>query len=67
MIDGAASHVPEQLLLAGFRVVVPPAIRVEPCACGGSIGANPADVDDVTEAVRAHNGSARHQAWRVAS
>jgi hypothetical protein len=43
-----------------------PVQRVEPCACGGWIAADPTDPVDVTGAVTVHNLTDRHQWWRHA-
>lgn len=47
---------------AEVREVAGP-LRLEACACGGTIGAGPAP-QSVMAAVRWHNATARHQLWR---
>jgi hypothetical protein len=39
--------------------------RVEPCACGGFITADPSDSADVARAVAAHRLTWGHRAWRA--
>jgi len=40
-------------------------VRQEGCSCGGSIAvALPATDEDITRAVRAHQGTTKHLVWR---
>lgn len=39
-------------------------LRVAQCSCGGTISAIDGDWDDVSKAIRLHNDTPRHQAWR---
>jgi hypothetical protein len=38
--------------------------RTVPCVCGGEISAPDGDDAAITAAVRVHNDTARHRAWR---
>lgn len=49
----------------GRRHRGPVDVRVEPCACGGVVRATALDDKTVTAAVRAHNGTQRHQRWSM--
>ena len=39
-------------------------VRIEPCACGGLLRANPNDERNVREEAERHNASFFHRAWR---
>lgn len=41
-------------------------VRVEPCACGGLISADPTDHRLIVLAVVQHQGTTRHSRWRIA-
>lgn len=58
--DGRARISEDDLLRAVGRPLV-----VCPCACGGEVAAIQNHWDDITEALRMHNGSERHEAWRA--
>lgn len=60
------SALSERELLAGYAEAVVPALRSEPCACGGVIWARDRAAA-IAGAVAVHNASTGHAAWAIAA
>ena len=56
-----ASHLSEPLLGRGYGLM-----DIRPCACGGTIAADPFEPATIAPAVAVHNESTIHAKWRAA-